>query len=334
LQDFIVAVDIGGSKVLSAILDRSGQILIRRRETTGAIGRPDAVVEQVVGMITEMMKVMNLQAQDVLGFGVGVPGPLDFRAGVVEESPNLKWEKYPIREELRRRLGERLWLDKDTNVAVLGEFYYGSTPLCPHLIYITISTGIGGGIITDGHLLHGQNGGGGEIGHMVVAPEGNICGCGRRGCLEAMASGLAVAREANALISRGGGAKILANVIPGQPVSSREVAQAARRGDAEALRLIERTGRYLGMAMANLVNIFNPQKIVLGGGMALGLRDLLLPVIQKEVVKNVFALHRRDLKIEMTRLGEDIVLAGCAAMVLHGAGAANEYNRKGFIHDD
>ncbi len=323
MQDFIVAVDIGGSKVLCAILDRGGQILLRRREATRAIGRPGAVVEQVDGMITDMKKTMNLQAKDILGIGVGVPGPLDFQAGMVEESPNLKWDKYPIREELRKRLGERLWLDKDTNVAVLGEYYYGSTPYCPNLIYVTVSTGIGGGIITDGRLLHGQNGGGGEIGHMIVAPQGNICGCGRRGCLEAMASGTAVAQEANDLIARGGGVQILAELSPGQPVSSREVAQAARRGDAEAMRLIERTGHYLGMSIANVIHILNPQKIVLGGGMALGLQDLLLPMIRHDVANQVFGLHGRDLQIEMTQLGNDIVLAGCAAMVLHGSGVAD-----------
>ena len=115
----------------------------------------------------------------------------------------------------------------------------------------------------------------------------------------------------------------MANLIPGQSVSAREVAQAARQGDEEALGLIDQTGRYLGMGIANLVNIFNPEKVVLGGGMALGLQDLLLPVIQNEVMNNVFSLHRRNLDIGMTRLGEDIVLAGCAAMVLHNPIAEN-----------
>ncbi|HPF21710.1 MAG TPA: ROK family protein [Syntrophomonas sp.] len=334
MQDFIVAVDIGGSKILGAVLDRSGQILLRRREATAAIGKPDVVVGQVAGMITEMKNEMGLQEDDILGIGVGVPGPLDFRTGVVEGSPNLKWEKYPLREKLRSRLGSHLWLDKDTNAAVLGEYYYGLTPLCGHLIYVTVSSGVGGGIITDGQLLHGINGGGGEIGHMVVAPEGDICGCGRRGCLEVMASGWAVTREANALIARGSGNGILSHVRPGQAVGPREVGMAARQGDSVSLQLIERTGSYLGMAIANLVNIFNPAKIVLGGGMALGLQDLLLPIIQKKVSSNVFTLHRRDLYIEMTRLGEDIVLAGCAAMVLQETSTVNECNRKGFSDDD
>jgi len=323
LGEYIIAIDIGGSKVLCGILDRSGKILMRSRELTCVTGDPQAVIDQTERMVGEMKLAMGLWEQDILGIGVGVPGPLDYQAGIVEESPNLKWLKYPVREELSKRLGAKLLLDKDTNVAALGEYYYGCNCQCRHLIYITVSTGIGGGIIADRHLLHGQNGGGGEIGHMVVAPEGSQCGCGRRGCLEAMASGLAVAREANALIARGAGQRILASVCPGQPVSAREVAQAARQGDEEALGLIDRIGRYLGMGIANLVNIFNPERVVLGGGMALGLQDLLLPVIQNEVMNNVFSLHRRSLEIGMTRLGEDIVLAGCAAMVLHSPVAEN-----------
>jgi glucokinase len=323
LGEFIIAIDIGGSKVLSGISNRNGKILLRRREVTCVTGNPEAVIEQTERMVEEMKLDMGLRKKDILGIGVGVPGPLDYQAGIVEESPNLQWLRYPVRENLSKRLEGKLLLDKDTNVAALGEYYYGSNCLCRHLIYITVSTGIGGGIISDGHLLHGLNGGGGEIGHMVVAPGGSMCGCGRRGCLEAVASGLAVAREASALIARGGGKQIMENVCPDQPVSAREVALAARQGDQEAIDLINQTGRYLGMGIANLVNIFNPEKVVLGGGMGLGLQGLLLPVIQNEVMNNVFSLHRRNLEIGMTRLGEDIVLAGCAAMVLHSLAAEN-----------
>ncbi|NLV22400.1 MAG: ROK family protein [Syntrophomonadaceae bacterium] len=321
MRKFIIAVDIGGSKVLCGVLNRNGEVLMHSRETTCAAGHPQAVIEQTERMVEELKLAMGLKKKDIMGTGVGVPGPLDYQAGIVEESPNLRWLKYPVREELSKRLGGKLLLDKDTNVAAWGEYYYGSNRKYRHLIYITVSTGVGGGIIVDGRLLHGLNGGGGEIGHMVVAPGGSRCGCGRRGCLEAVASGTAIAREANALIARGKGDMILANVGPGQPVSAREAGQAARQGDEEALRLIDQAGHYLGMGIANLVNIFNPEKVVLGGGAALGLHDLLLPIIQNEVINNVFSLHRRDLKIEMTRLGDDIVLAGCAAMVLNNPAA-------------
>lgn len=315
MSEFIIAVDIGGTKVLCGIVNRKGEVLMRSREATCVAGHPEAVIEQTQRMVQEMKLAMGLEEKHILGIAAGVPGPLDFKAGIVEESPNLKWIRYPVKEELSKRLGGQLLLDKDTNVAAWGEYYYGSGLQCHHLIYITVSTGIGGGIIVDGRLLHGLSGGGGEIGHMVIVPEGSRCGCGRRGCLEAVASGTAIAREANALIAQGQGGMILANANPGQPVSAREVGEAARQGDAEALQLLEQTGRYLGLGIANLINICNPQKVVLGGGAALGLQDLLLPIIQDEAMNNVFSLHRRDLKIDLTRLGDDIVLVGCAAMV-------------------
>lgn len=316
MGDFIVAIDIGGSKVLSAILDRNGQVLMRCKEPTCATGRPEEVIEQSVRMVAEMKHSLGLHEQDILGTGVGVPGPLDYQAGIVEESPNLQWIRYPVREELSKRLGTKLLLDKDANVAALGEFYYGSNRNCGHLIYITVSTGIGGGIISDGRLLHGLRGGAGELGHMVVVPGGRKCGCGRLGCLEAVASGQALAWEAQEMINRGGGQQILACCRSGQPVSAREVAQAARQGDAQALTLISQTASYLGIGIANLVHIFNPEKVVLGGGVAMGLQDLLLPAIKNEVITNIFSLHRRQLEIEITQLGEDVVLLGCAAMVL------------------
>jgi glucokinase len=318
LGDFIIAIDIGGSKVLSAILDRKGQVLTRCKEATCAVGRPEEVVAQSVRMVAEMKHSLGLQEQDILGTGVGVAGPLDYQAGIVEESPNLQWLRFPVREELSKRLGNKLLLDRDTNVAALGEFYYGFNRHCRHLIYITVSTGIGGGIISDGRLLHGLHGGAGELGHMVVAPGGRQCGCGRQGCLEAVASGRALAQEAQALIARGGGKQILAVGRPGQPVSAREVAQAARQGDEQALALISQTACYLGIGIANLIHIFNPEKVILGGGVAMGLQDLLLPAIRNEVMTNIFALHRRQLEIEITGLGEDVVLLGCAAMVLNG----------------
>lgn len=326
MGDYIIAIDIGGSKILGAVMDRSAGVLMRRRENTCAVGHPGAVADQVARMVTQMKDTVGLQEQDILGIGVGVPGPLDYQAGVVEESPNLQWEKYPIRDELNKRLGAKLLLDKDTNVAVMGEAYFGVERPCDNMIYITVSTGIGGGIITEGRLLHGLHGGGGEIGHMAVDPDGPLCGCGRRGCLEAVASGTAIARQAEALIAQGGGKKILDYLEPGHTVSAREVAQAAHDGDEEALDLLLRAGRYLGAGIASLINILNPERVILGGGMALGAQDLLLPTIRNEAFNNIFSLHRRDLEIGMTRLGEDIVLAGCAAMVLHGPAVGNRDN--------
>lgn len=317
MREYIAGIDIGGTKILTAILDREGRILTRRREFICAVGNPEMVMEQIAGMMKQTLAEMNLHAEDILATGVGTPGPLDFYRGVVEESPNLCWSSYPIQDELSKRLETKLLLDKDTNVAALGEKYFGSGQACPNFIYITISTGIGGAIIADGRLLHGQAGGAGELGHMVLEAGGRKCGCGRQGCLEALASGTALACAAQELIAQEQGRQILAFCDQNNPPTGREVGMAARQGDEEANDLINQAADYLGMAIANVVNIFNPGRVIIGGGMGLGLQDLLLPRIREYVLNNVFSLHGRDLQIEATQLGEDIVLLGCAAMVLN-----------------
>lgn len=317
MGDYILAVDIGGTKVLTGILNRDGRILVRQKEAVCSIGCPEDVMEQISRMLQQMMSKINIKSQDILGTGVGVPGPLDYIRGVVEDSPNLQWPSYPIRDELSKRLGTELLLDKDTNVAAWGEKYYGMSRNCNHFIYITVSTGIGGGIVSEGKILHGQIGGASELGHMLVAPGGRRCACGRVGCLEAHASGTALSVEVRELIARGGGQNILAFCAGGQAATAYELGLAARQGDTDAIALINRAADYLAIGVANLVNIFNPERVVIGGGVGIGLQDFMLPHIREYVYANVFPLHKRNLSIEATRLGEDIVLLGCAAMVLH-----------------
>lgn len=316
MQEYILAVDIGGTKILTGIIARNGQILLRLKEPICMTGNPQEVMMQISRMAEQMMRKLNIEPQDIIGVGAGVPGPLDYEKGIVEDSPNLRWKKFMIREALSKCLGLRLMLDKDTNVAAWAEKVYGTGRDCSHFIYMTISTGIGGGIFTDGKILHGRSGGASEIGHMMVEPNGRKCGCGRCGCLEAVASGTALSLDAQELIKQGGGEKIAALCSKGQAATPYELGMAARQGDPEALKIIRRAADYLAIGTANLVNIFNPEKVIIGGGVGTGLQDLLLPRIRDYVNASVFSLHRRNLSIEATPLGEDIVLLGCAAMVL------------------
>lgn len=321
MGDFVLAIDIGGTKVLAGILNRDGKILVGQKEATCSTGHPEEVMEQVSRMAEKLMSKINIRSQDILATGVGVPGPLDYVRGVVEDSPNLHWPKLMIRDQLSKRLGTKLLIDKDTNVAAMAEKYYGMCRDCSHFIYITISTGIGGGIFSEGKILHGQIGAAAELGHMLIDPGGRKCNCGRTGCLEAVASGTALALDAREIIERGGGQNIMNFCPDGQAVTAYDIGLAARQGDAEAVALVSRAAGYLAIGVANLVNIFNPEKIIIGGGMGLGLQDLLLPRIREYVYANVFSLHKRNLAIEATQLGEEIVLFGCAAMVLHDQGA-------------
>lgn len=225
------------------------------------------------------------------------PGPLSYPEGVVINSPNLCWDNVALRDEMQKEFSYPLLVEKDTNAAALGEYYFGQDSKYRNLIYITVSTGVGAGIIINGKLYRGISGGAGEIGHMVVEPNGAVCQCGRQGCLEALASGTAIARE--------GGTK-----------GAKEIGDSARQGDKEALRIINSAGDYLAIGIGNLVNIFNPEAIILGGGVMQGLKDLWLDKLRQQVYSSAFPLNTRKLQIDVTKLGDNIGLYGCVAVII------------------
>ncbi len=316
LQDLMAVVDLGATKILSGIATSHGQILVREKFPTLKEKGPEDIIERICHSIKALARLCGDYETQIAGAVVAAPGPLAYPEGVVLDSPNLAWTRVPLKDELGKRLAKPVIVDKDTNLAALGEYYFGRQDQPRSLLYITVSTGIGGGIILDGQIWRGQSGGAGEIGHMVVDPRGKVCKCGRRGCLEAMASGAAIGSSVNELRQEGKGTGILAMVNAKNGVGAFEVAAAARQGDAEARTIVNRVVEYLGQGIANLVNIFNPELVVLGGGVALGWQDLILEDLNHYVKKEAFALNIQDLKIKITRLGEDIVLYGCIAAAL------------------
>lgn len=315
LPEYIIALDLGASKILAGIATADGRILQREKVPTPNDG-PGAVLDCICSSIEKITQRAGATGDDIQGIAVATPGPLAYPEAVVIDSPNLQWKSVPLRDELSRRLGRKVIVEKDTNLAVLGEYYFTTNCRCRNLIYITVSTGIGGGLILNGRLYRGQNGGAGEIGHMVVDPQGRKCKCGRKGCLEAVASGTAIAEVANQLLKQGKGQGISAVAPETEKVGAVQLGEAARQGDYEAQTIVNRVSEYLGTGIANLVNIFNPEMVVLGGGVALGWQDLLLEPVARLVRQEVFALHGRNLEIKITSWGEDIVLYGCIAAVL------------------
>lgn len=312
----MVGVDLGGTKILAGIADSNGNILGKKRLLTPVGADPDQVLDVIVDCITELLRVYQVKEEKIRGVAVASPGPLSFPEGVVRDSPNLGWERVNLKEELIRRIGRPVIVEKDTNMAVLGEYYFGRQRGCGDLLYITVSTGVGGGVVCAGELYRGHAGGASEIGHMVVEAGGLTCNCGRQGCLEALASGSAIARRLDEMVKHGQGQGILACTTPGEHPGPRELGMAARQGDKEARLLLSQVADYLGIGIANLVNIFNPQAIILGGGMMLGLKDLLLEPVQNYVYEHIFSLNRDNLVVECTSLGDDIVLYGCVAAVM------------------
>ena len=239
---------------------------------------------------------------------------------MVIEAPNLKWKDLPIVALLEKEFNLPVVLENDANAAAYGEYVYGAAKGRKDLVYLTVSTGIGGGIIVNGELVYGRNYSAGEVGHMVVLPDGPPCGCGRRGCVEALASGSAIAREAKALLlkeGQGGSGRtgLLWEMTGGDPerLTAKEVGKAAAQGDPLALSVLEKAFRYLGIALGNLVNLLNPEIIVIGGGVAAMGPLLFRPAIQA-MEATAFAHMCRDLPVVPALLGGEAGTRGMVAL--------------------
>ena len=319
MRKLVLGIDIGATKILYGLLDWEGQILAQERAPTNSGQEaPGDTLDRIARQAGQMLSSWGGKVSDLYGIAVACPGPISCPEGVVLDSPNLGWRNINLGQELQTRFHREVLVGKDTDVAALGEFHFGQGEEVRHLLYMTVSTGIGGGIISDGRLYRGIRGGAGEFGHMVIEAGGRRCRCGRRGCLEALASGTAIAEQARELLERGEGNHLSDYLLPGQPLTAREVGTAARDGERAARQIIDRAAVYLATGIANLVNIFNPGQVVLGGGMLLGLEDLLVEPIFRMVRAGVFPLHLQGLGLETTRLGNEIGLYGCLAMVRYG----------------
>lgn len=316
MRKLIIGVDLGGSKILSGIADNQGRILINFYQPTQPQKKIAETLDSIKDTVDMLQKDVGARPDEIMGIAVGTPGPVSYPQGIICRTPNLHWENVDMKKELSSRLGRNVIIDNDGNMAALGEYYFGWNRLYRNLLYMTIGTGIGGGIVINGRIYHGTNGGAGEFGHMVIEPDGPVCGCGRRGCLEALAAGTAVAHEARQLIKQGQGQALREAGRNGSEITAREVGICARQGDPEALDIISRLTKRLGSGIANLVNLFNPDLVVLGGGMGVGLKDLLLEPVTAYVKSQVFPMHSKNLQIKVSDLGEEAGLMGCMAAVL------------------
>ncbi len=313
----IVGVDLGGTKIASALVTEDGRIAAFDVRPTAADEGQEAVLDRMEAGIRAVMAAGGVGPSDLLGIGVAAPGPCDRRTGVLTQPPNLPgWHNVPLKAIFEARLGVRTFLGNDANMAAQGEHRFGAGRHAQNMIYITVSTGIGGGLILDGRLYTGADGAAGEVGHMVV-DEGSVrCNCGNVGCWESLASGTALAREAVARIA-GGAASSIARLArqSGSPVSAQLVYEAAQGGDPLAEELIANVAHYLGVGLMNLVHIFNPDIIVLGGGM-MQMGEMLLGPARQVLEERGLELPVRRVRIVVSELGDRVGVLGAAAQVL------------------
>jgi len=266
MPDYSIGVDMGGTNLRIAAISTEGQLL--EKSTTGvklALGR-DYVIGEMCEAILHLMERYRTVGR-FLGAGIGVPGIIDVEAGMMRKSANLPgWSDYPVRDEIERRLGARVFLDNDANVAALGEKWLGAARDAADMAMITLGTGIGGAIILNDKIFYGMSGMAGEFGHVTIEPDGVPCGCGNRGCAERYASATAVVRMAREAIARGDAPQLAQAARSDPDFSAKSVYDLALKGDAAAQRIFTRFGEALGILLADLVNVLDLDMFVIGGG--------------------------------------------------------------------
>ncbi len=288
---YVLGIDIGGTNLVVGCVAEDGSALhALATEPTHAEAGASDVVDRIVALARRCMAQaqQELPGAEILGLGVGAPGPLDTKSGIVLLTPNLGWVNFPLRQLLRDRLGMAAELDNDANCAVLGEWWVGAARGSKHAIGITIGTGIGGALILDGRHNHGASDVAREIGHTTIDTEGRRCKCGNYGCLEAYASGPAIAMRAIEAVEVGVETR-LPSYVGGDMtrITAQTVYEAAHDGDELALDVVNDTARFLGAGIANLLNVFNPEVVVVCGGVTLAGDHLFLP-LRRETARRAF----------------------------------------------
>ncbi len=307
MSSHVIGIDIGGTKLAAVAADKDGNILQKVRKPTESERGPQYAVELILSMVNEVLDLAGLRSEGISGIGVSCGGPLDTKTGIIYSPPNLPgWDALPLKEMIESEFHIPTTIENDANASALAETRFGGGRGYDYVLYMTMSTGIGGGIVANGEIYHGANDSAGEVGHQILLPDGPLCGCGQYGCLEALCSGPAIARRAQEAITDQPHTQILAHA-DGQidAVRSEHVLQAARDGDALAIALVEETAYYMGWGIANLVNILNPQ-IVLLGTIAVAAGDLLLDPIRRTVTEMAMQRPLETVKIMPAELGDSI----------------------------
>jgi glucokinase len=277
---YTIGIDLGGTKILAVVVDKKGHIVAEDKLKTKAKQGPVAVIERMAETAHRVVRKAAVEWHDVLGVGVGAPGPMDPGSGIVYSPPNLPgWDEVPLGPRMSEALGVRVFVENDVNLGTLGEHALGAGRGTRDMVGIFVGTGVGGGLILDGQLRSGARHAAAEVGHMIVLADGPVCGCGRRGCLEALASRTAIERDIHLGIAAGRESLVPELLKESGRLSSGVLAEALRQGDSLVAEVVGRAQWYLGLLTASIVNLVDPEMVVFGGGVieALG-EEFLAPV--------------------------------------------------------
>jgi glucokinase len=314
---YVIGMDLGGTKILAAVVDKRGQIVAEAKQKTMADKGPDAVIERIAETAVQAAAAGQIGWKAIKGVGIGAPGPMDPDSGTVYTPPNLPgWKEVALGPRLSEALGVPVCLENDVNLGTLGEHALGAGRGTKDMVGIFVGTGVGGGLILDGKLRSGYRHAAAEVGHMIVLADGPVCGCGKRGCLEAVASRTAIERDIRLGLAAGRESMISKLTVGGtKRLTSGVLARAWRKGDPLVSEIMQRTQSYLGMLTASIVNLVDPEMIVFGGGVieALG-GDFLDPI---RVTARQYYIQQTDaekIRIVAATLGDYAGVLGAAVL--------------------
>lgn len=319
-KDYLLGVDLGGTKILAGVFDAKFDLKGTAKLSTKADRGVEAVINRIARGINEAVDECDLSLKQIRGVGIGAPGAVDSESGRVIFAPNLPgWKDIPLKKELEKQLGVPVFTGNDCNVCTLGAFdrEYKAKP--KNLVGIFIGTGIGGGLVINGDLYTGHNLTAGEIGHMVIEVNGPKCGCGNRGCLEALASRTAIFRKIQSAV-KDGQKTILTDMLGDglADMRSGDLRKAIRKGDKFVEKIVEEAAEYAGIGVANLINILNPEIVVVGGGVIEALENEVMPTLLKAVKEHVMPGTMEGIKVEASKLGDHAGITGAAVLARRG----------------
>src|SRR5690625_1067873 len=304
IMQYAIGIDIGGTKTAIALVDETGVIVENATMPTDLTLTPDQMITNISYEIKRQIDYTNISNDDIVGIGIGAPGPIDNQKGLIVNPPNLQtWTNFPIRDYIKNEFSFSVIFENDANAAALAEKWIGAGQGSENFIFVTVSTGIGAGIVSDGQLLLGQLGNAGDIGHIVIDPSFGQCVCGQYGCLEWIASGTAIARQGSEVME--------------PQLSTKEVFDLYFQGEPRIVQLIEKVFRVLGVACVNLTNTFDTEKIVIGGGVT-QVGKVLFNSIQEYVQQYALGDQRRKTEIVPAQLNQNAGVIGAAALCFKG----------------
>lgn len=308
-KKYVVGVDLGGTKIYTALVDLDGNMVKEITVKTEAHKGDKAVLEKLISTIDTVLEGIDIN--EIKAIGVGSPGPLDIKKGLIVYTPNLPFKNFNIVEPIKEKYNVPTYLDNDANAATLGEFMFGAGKGSTNMVYVTVSTGIGGGAIINGRLFRGSTANALEIGHTTVMKGGPRCGCGNIGCAEAVASGTAIMKRGREAVT----SKVETSLKNYDEVTAREVFVEAEKGDKVSKDILNDALSYLGITIANIANTFDPDKIVIGGGVSQA-GDIVFEKIDYEMDRRCLKTIYDNCKIEKAVLGGKAGVLGAAALAI------------------